>query len=166
MTQQESITVYSIPSGMGGVHTVSIVEDMGEQVKVRIWYGRPSPTGWESWGEWDGQTRIVDRASLTGERTQKLVRLPEDTSAGWIFCQPYEAENYNPENVVAKYIHAFHEGELYRMYEIDENSQSIKEYRVDPSELSEAHKEQAKAVRHECTGYQVKVWERGQTAAA
>lgn len=166
MTKQESITVYSIPSGMGGAHTVSIVEEMGEKVKVRIWYGRPSPTGWESWGEWDGQTRIVDRASLTRERTQKLVRLPEETDAGWMFCQSFEVEGYSPDKVATKRLMAFWEGELFRIHELDARGDTLKIYRASPSELTAEQMEKAKAARDELIGNTITIWERGQTTAA
>ena len=166
MSNKESITVYSIPSGLGGSHTVSIVEEMGEKVQVRIWYGRPTPNGWESWSEWDGNRLTVDRSALTNERTQKLVRLPEDTDAGWMFCQPFEAKDYSPEKVASKHLMAFWEGELYRIQEMDAGGETIKTYRVDPSELTDEQIQRAKDACDALIGNSAKIWERGQSAAA
>ncbi len=61
--------LYSTPSGHGGSFTVSIVEDLGdERVMVRVWYGRQTTQGWESWPDWDGYTFPTKRSELTPER--------------------------------------------------------------------------------------------------
>ncbi|WP_138437959.1 hypothetical protein [Marinobacter shengliensis] len=164
MDQQQSITVFSIPSGLGGAHTVSIIEDLGEKVRVRIWYGRPTPSGWESWKDWDGKELTVPKSSLSRERTQKLVRPAEETDAGWMFCQPYEADCYSPEKIVAKYVCAFPEGELYRMFEVDAQSRTLKEYRVLPEDLTDDQIRRAQELKGMAFN-QVKVWEREQAPA-
>lgn len=164
MEQSQLITVFSVPSGMGGSHTVSVVEDLGEQVRVRIWYGRPTPSGWESWKEWDGNELIVPRSSLSDQRTQNLVRPVEETTAGWLYCRPYEADCYSPDKIVAKYLGAFPEGELYRMFEVDTQGQTLKEYRVFPEDLTEEQIRLAQERKNLAFG-KVKVWERGQAMA-
>ncbi len=52
---------------MGGVFEVSIIEDLGEKVRVRVWYGRPTEKGWEPW-DWDGHTMLLDRDRLSNPR--------------------------------------------------------------------------------------------------
>ncbi len=70
------ITVYDTPSGMGGTHTVSIKEIRpNNYALVRIWYGRATANGWESWAEWDGATYEVDRNLLTNPRQMNTVKV-------------------------------------------------------------------------------------------
>ena len=48
------VEVFDTPSNMGGSFTVSIVRELdAERVEVRVWYGRPTPMGWEPWKDWD-----------------------------------------------------------------------------------------------------------------
>lgn len=70
-----SVTVFDTPSGLGGSHTVSILAELGAgRVRVRVWYGRATATGWEAWKDWDGHTFETDRSALTNERIKPLVR--------------------------------------------------------------------------------------------
>ena len=47
--QRRSVEVFDTPSGLGGSHTVEVVEDLGNsKVSVRVWYGRATATGWEA----------------------------------------------------------------------------------------------------------------------
>lgn len=61
-------TVYDTPSGMGGSFNVTICAEDGDRVQVRIWYGRATETGWQSWPEFDGHTFWTDRAKLRNPR--------------------------------------------------------------------------------------------------
>lgn len=73
--ERRSVEVFDTPSGLGGSHTVSIVEELtADRVQVRVWYGRSSPRGWEPWKEWDGYTFATERAALTNKRTMSLFK--------------------------------------------------------------------------------------------
>lgn len=71
--RRSSVEVYDTGSGLGGSHTVEIVEDVdAERIKVRVWYGRATPSGWECWHEWDGYRFIVRRDALRNKRQMAL----------------------------------------------------------------------------------------------
>lgn len=72
MARHRSIEVYDTPSGLGGSFTVEIVEDLGERVTVRVWYGRPTANGWERWPEWDGYRFQTTRDKLANRRQMPL----------------------------------------------------------------------------------------------
>ncbi len=72
------IDVFSIKSGMGGAFTVSIVEESPECVLVRVWYGRATVDGWDSWGEWDGMKIKTTRNQLYNPAKQTL-RKPHES---------------------------------------------------------------------------------------
>jgi len=73
--QQESVLVFDTPSGMGGSFTVSIVKELGDNwVTVRVWYGRATANGWESWNEWDGYTFATTADKLINPRPMKLFK--------------------------------------------------------------------------------------------
>lgn len=75
MTKRRSVEVYDTPSGLGGSHTVEIVGKLGaDRVRVRVWYGRPTPNGWERWRDWDGYTFETTRDQLAGKRQMKLFK--------------------------------------------------------------------------------------------
>jgi hypothetical protein len=75
MTKRRFVEVYDTPSGMGGSHTVEIVEESaGDRVKVRVWYGRPTPNGWERWRDWDGFTFEAAKIALTNRRRMALYK--------------------------------------------------------------------------------------------
>lgn len=75
MTQIRKVKVYDIASGLGGTHTVSIVDEGGDNlVIVRVWYGRATPTGWESWPDWDGYRFEATRDQLTNPRVLALYK--------------------------------------------------------------------------------------------
>lgn len=58
--------VFDVSSDMGGIFTVSIIQDFGNgSVLVRILYGEITDDGWESFGLFDGKTFSVDRERLT-----------------------------------------------------------------------------------------------------
>jgi len=69
-----TIEVYDTPSGLGGSFTVSIEQDHGDKVDVRVWYGRATEQGWEAWKDWDGYRFTTDRSKLTNRRMQALFR--------------------------------------------------------------------------------------------
>ncbi|AMN56358.1 hypothetical protein B0E33_30570 (plasmid) [Roseibium algicola] len=69
------VKVYDIDSGLGGTHTVSIVEELpNNRISVRVWYGRATPTGWEAWIEWDGATFETTHDQLTNPRVLALYK--------------------------------------------------------------------------------------------
>lgn len=69
------VDVFDTPSNMGGSFTVSIVRELDEErVEVRVWYGRPTPMGWEPWKEWDGYRFETSRAALRNARKMELYR--------------------------------------------------------------------------------------------
>jgi len=71
--RRSSVEVYDTDSGLGGSHTVEIVEDVdADRVKVRVWYGRPTPSGWECGHEWDGYRFTVRRNALRNKRQLAL----------------------------------------------------------------------------------------------
>ena len=74
--RQKEVEVYDTPSNLGGTFTVSIVEEFEEidetMVRVRVWYGRPTIDGWESWREWNGSMFTTTRDSLTKTRRMPL----------------------------------------------------------------------------------------------
>lgn len=71
--RRSSVEVYDTDSGLGGSFTVEIVEDVdADRVKVRVWYGRATPSGWECWHEWDGYRFIVRRDALRNKRQMAL----------------------------------------------------------------------------------------------
>ncbi|WP_322996517.1 hypothetical protein [Castellaniella sp.] len=72
--RQRSIEVFDTPSGMGGSFTVSIEAVEGDRVKVRIWYGRATYQGWESWPDWDGVIFETTRDQLRNPRQKALYR--------------------------------------------------------------------------------------------
>lgn len=52
---RRNVEVFDIPTGLGGSHTVEILGELqGGQVRLRVWYGRATATGWEPWKDWDG----------------------------------------------------------------------------------------------------------------
>jgi len=71
---QTTVEIYDTPSNMGGSFEVSILEEHGEKVTVRVWYGRPSPKGWIPWKDWDGYTFETDRSKLSNKQTLQLFR--------------------------------------------------------------------------------------------
>lgn len=74
-SQRRSVEVFDTPSGLGGSHTVEVVEKLGnDKVKVRVWYGRATATGWEAWKDWDGYRFETDRANLTNKRALPLFK--------------------------------------------------------------------------------------------
>ncbi len=75
MTKRRFVEVYDTPSGLGGSHTVEIVEESaGDRVKVRVWYGRATPNGWERWRDWDGFTFETAESALTNRRRMALYK--------------------------------------------------------------------------------------------
>lgn len=71
----KAIEVYDVPSGMGGKFTVSILNEIDDNiVECRVWYGRPTRLGWESWTDWDGYTFTTDRAKLSNKRMMALTK--------------------------------------------------------------------------------------------
>ena len=73
--ERRSVEVFDTPSGLGGSHTVSIVQELApDRVQVRVWYGRATPRGWEAWKDWDGYTFATERAALTNKRTMPLFK--------------------------------------------------------------------------------------------
>lgn len=73
--RQKEVEVYDTTSNLGGSLTVSIIEEIDEMtVKVRVWYGRATATGWEAWKDWDGYRFETDRASLTNKRSMPLFK--------------------------------------------------------------------------------------------
>ena len=73
MNNMKSVTVYDIPSGIGGTFTVSIKEMISEtKALVRVWYGKATHRGWESWKDFDGYTFTTDIQSLSNKRTLDL----------------------------------------------------------------------------------------------
>ena len=76
--ERRSVEVFDTPSGLGGSHTVSSVEELtADRVQVRVWYGRATPRGWKPWKEWDAHTFATERAALTNKRTMSLFKLKE-----------------------------------------------------------------------------------------
>lgn len=67
-TPLDPIEVYDTDSGMGGSFTVSITETIGDRVRCRVWYGRPTVDGWHAWKDWDGHTFWTERAKLRNQR--------------------------------------------------------------------------------------------------
>jgi hypothetical protein len=157
MNSLDPVTAYSIPSGMGGAFTASIIEDMGEQVRMRVWYGKPTAKGWRSWGDFDGTTRTVNRADLRNEHTLNMVRKVEDENAGFFFVQPYEAEGYTPEQVAKRYVSVYPDSDVFRMQEVNDQNLIIKSYLVDPATLPASVIEAARQSQnaHEIPGAQV-----------
>lgn len=75
MSKRTEIEVFDTSSGMGGSFTVSIVRELGgDAVKVRVWYGRATPEGWQAWPDWDGYTFETTRDRLTKRRMMKLFK--------------------------------------------------------------------------------------------
>ena len=72
--RQRDVEVFDTPSGLGGSYTVSIEAEDAERVRVRVWYGRPTSTGWESWADWDGYTFETTRGALRNPRRMSLYR--------------------------------------------------------------------------------------------
>lgn len=69
------VDVFDTPSNLGGSFTVSIVRVIdAERVEVRVWYGRPTPTGWEPWKDWDGYRFETTRTALRNGRKMALYR--------------------------------------------------------------------------------------------
>lgn len=72
---RRAIEVFDTPSGLGGSHTVEVVEDDGnDKVRVRVWCGRATVTGWERWKDWDGYTFETSRDQLRNKRTMPLYK--------------------------------------------------------------------------------------------
>lgn len=62
--------VFDVSSEIGGIFTVSIIEDFGNgSVLVRILYGEITDGGWKSFGLFDGKTFRINRERLTNRRT-------------------------------------------------------------------------------------------------
>ena len=75
MAKRRSIEVFDTPSGLGGSHTVQIVDELdAERVRVRVWYGRATPKGWERWRDWDGYTVETTRDQLGNQRRLQLFK--------------------------------------------------------------------------------------------
>lgn len=159
MAQQEFVTAYNIPSGMGGSFTASIVEDLGATAVVRIWYGRPTPKGWKSWGEWDGKTRVVAKEDLKGEHKHKLVRPLEEDAGAYFFITPYEAEGYSPEQAFRKYICVYPDSDFIAMDEVNSQGNTIKRSPADRSSLTSEQVEQAYRDQNNAFPW-VMIWER------
>ncbi len=71
--RQKEVEVYDTPSNLGGSFTVSIIEEIDETtVKVRVWYGRATINGWETWREWDGSMFVTTRDRLIKKRIMPL----------------------------------------------------------------------------------------------
>lgn len=71
--KRHSAEVYDTDSGLGGSHTVEMVEENSPgKVKVRIWYGRKAASGWECWPEWDGYRFEVNGDELRNNRQKRL----------------------------------------------------------------------------------------------
>ncbi|HHV66541.1 hypothetical protein HED50_23410 [Ochrobactrum oryzae] len=52
---------------------MSILKEIDpETVKVRVWYGRATPSGWEPWKDWDGYTFQTRRDLLANKRVMRL----------------------------------------------------------------------------------------------
>ncbi|WP_223568335.1 hypothetical protein [Agrobacterium tumefaciens] len=61
--------VFDVSSEMGGIFTVSIIQDFGNgSVLVRILYGEITDDGWKSFGLFDGKTFCINRERLTNRR--------------------------------------------------------------------------------------------------
>ncbi|WP_137136979.1 hypothetical protein [Rhizobium sp. FKY42] len=75
ITKRRRIEVFDTPSGLGRSHTVEVVEDHGHgKVRVRVWYGRATATGWEAWKDWDGYTFDTSRDQLRNKRIMSLYK--------------------------------------------------------------------------------------------
>lgn len=73
--KRRSVNVYDTDSGLGGSFTVEIVEELSaDKVKVRVWYGRATATGWDCWPEWDGFRFEVKRELLRNKRKMPLFK--------------------------------------------------------------------------------------------
>jgi hypothetical protein len=74
-SQRRTVEVFDTPSGLGGSHTVEVIDDIGHgKVRVRVWYGRATATGWEAWKDWDGYTFDTSRDQLRNKRTMPLYK--------------------------------------------------------------------------------------------
>jgi hypothetical protein len=66
--QMTEVTVYDYPSGLGGSHTVELLDNN----KAVIHWGRVTFTGWQSHGDFDGQIISIDPAKLKNERRMTI----------------------------------------------------------------------------------------------
>lgn len=75
MAKRRSVEVFDTPSNLGGSFTVSLVREIdAERIEVRVWYGRPTPNGWEAWSDWDGYRFETIRDKLTNRRLMPLFK--------------------------------------------------------------------------------------------
>lgn len=135
MDQQTAITVFDTPSGMGGSFTVSIVENRAETALVRIWYGKATPRGWKSWGEWDGKQLEVAHSKLTKEREMKLVKTLKDDIIARCWLTPVTVDGYEPSNVFRKYLEAYSDSDYLRIVETNDRAEIIRIERVEAAEM-------------------------------
>jgi hypothetical protein len=149
MNHLEPVTSFSIPSGMGGVFTVSIIDDLGDKARVRIWHGQPTAKGWKSWGDFDGKTRIVDKNELKNEKPLKMVRKVEDQNAGFFFVMPFEAEDYSPAKVVKQHMCVYPDSDVFRVEELSDRNDTLKAYVVGPEQFTDEQIRQARERQHD-----------------
>ncbi|MGK6311799.1 hypothetical protein [Neorhizobium sp. DT-125] len=65
----DGIEVYDVDSGIGGVFTVSIARELGKDtLELRVWYGKLTEGGWESYGLFDGSMFRASRSRLKNKR--------------------------------------------------------------------------------------------------
>lgn len=62
------VTVYDYSSGIGGSHTVELLD----HYKAVIHWGRISFTGWQPFGDFDGQIIPIDPAKLKNKRRMTI----------------------------------------------------------------------------------------------
>jgi hypothetical protein len=73
--RQQEVEVYDTQLDLGGSFTVSIIEEIDETtVKVRVWYGRATMKGWETWREWDSSMFTTPRDRVTKKRICRFFR--------------------------------------------------------------------------------------------
>lgn len=66
--QITEVTVYDYPSGLGGSHTVELLDNN----KAIIHWGRITFTGWKPLGDFDGQIIPIDSAKLKNKRRMTI----------------------------------------------------------------------------------------------
>lgn len=75
MSKRRSLEVFDTPSGLGGSHTVEIIDQLDAyRIRVRVWYGRATHNGWERWRDWDGYTFETTRDKLKNKRQLSLFK--------------------------------------------------------------------------------------------
>ena len=63
-----NLIVYDTPSGMGGLHTVALIDDTAEITTAFVVYGSLRDGQWTPWHDWHGYRFPVARHQLTNRR--------------------------------------------------------------------------------------------------